>query len=102
MRASDLIGREVQRADGSRIGVITDLRCVQDGPLRGSNASLRIDSMLVSRHHTGSVLGYDRRKQGPLIVRLVVHRLHKDMVVVPWSAIDDEGPPIRLRPGEPS
>ena len=60
MRASDLIGREVQRADGSGLGVITDLRCVQDGPLRGSNASLRVDSLLVSPHHAGSVLGYDR------------------------------------------
>jgi hypothetical protein len=100
MRASDLMGREVQRADGSGLGVITDLRCVQDGPLRGSNASLRVDSLLVSRHHTGSVLGYDRRKQGPLLIRLIVHWLHKDMVVIPWSAIEDEGPPIRLRPDE--
>jgi hypothetical protein len=99
MRASDLIGREVVNADGDGIGVITDLRCVQDGPLRGSNASLRVDSMLVSRHHTGSVLGYDRRKQGPMLVRLIVKYLHKDMVVIPWSAIDDEGPPIRLRRG---
>lgn len=99
MRASDLIGREVTDAGGAPIGVITDLRCVQDGPLRGSNAALRIDSLLVSRHHTGSVLGYDRRRQGPLLVRLVVKWLHKDMRVVPWSAIADEGPPIKLKPG---
>jgi hypothetical protein len=99
MRASDLIGREVTDATGTSIGVITDLRCVQDGPLRGANASLRIDSMLVSGHHTGSVLGYDRRRQGPALVRLVVHWLHRDMTTVPWSAVEDEGPPIRLKPG---
>jgi sporulation protein YlmC with PRC-barrel domain len=99
MRASDLVGREVVKADGSGIGFITDIRCVQDGPLRGSNAALRVDSLLVSRRHTGSALGYDRRKQGPLLVRLIVKYLHKDMVVIPWSAIEEEGPPIRLRPG---
>ena len=101
MRASDLIEREVFTSDGTRVGVITDIRCVQDGPLRGTNAALRIDALLVSRHHTGSVLGYDRRRQGPLIVRLVVKWLHKDMTVIPWSAVEDEGPPITLRPGAP-
>jgi sporulation protein YlmC with PRC-barrel domain len=101
MRASDLIGREVTSADGRGVGVITDIRCVQDGPLRGTNAALRIDGLLVSRRHTGSILGYDRRRQGPLLVRLVVKLLHKHMTVIPWSAVDDEGPPIRLRPGAP-
>lgn len=99
MRASDLIGREVQNSDGAGVGVITDVRCVQDGPLRGTNAALRIDALLVSRHHVGSVLGYDRRRQGPLLVRLVVAWLHKDMKVIPWSAVADEGPPIQLKPG---
>jgi sporulation protein YlmC with PRC-barrel domain len=100
MRASDLVGREVQAADGSAVGVITDLRCVQDGPLRGTHAALRVESLLVSRHHTGSTLGYDReRQQGPWLIRTIVRRLHRRMQVIPWSAIEDEGPPIRLRPG---
>jgi hypothetical protein len=99
MRASDLIGREVVDARGVPVGAITDLRCVQDGPLRGTNAALRVDALLVSRHHAGSVLGYDRRRQGPLIVRLIVRRLHKDLRIVPWTDIADEGPPIRLVPG---
>jgi hypothetical protein len=98
MRASDLIGREVFDAAGDRIGVITDIRCVQDGPLRGKNAALRVDALLVSRHHTGSMLGYDRRKQqGPAVVRLIVAWLHRSMRVVPWSDVLDEGPPVRLR-----
>lgn len=99
MRASDLIGREVVSAGGERVGVITDVRCVQDGPLRGTNAALRVDALLVSGHHTGSILGYDRRRQGPLPIRLIVSFLHRNMKVVPWSAVADEGPPIRLRPG---
>jgi len=98
MRASDLIGREVRTADDESVGVITDLRCVQDGPVRGTQAALRVDALLVSRHHTGSVLGYDReRQQGPWLIRAVVRRLHRHMQVVPWSDVDSEGPPIRLR-----
>jgi hypothetical protein len=97
MRASDLIGREVVDAEGQPVGVITDLRCVQDGPLRGTQASLRVDSVLVSRHHTGKLLGYDRREQqGPWLIRLIVRRLHRHMRVIPWRDIADEGPPIRL------
>jgi hypothetical protein len=98
MRASDLIGREVQAADGTPLGVVTDLRCVQDGPLRGTQAALRVDALLVSRHHTGSVLGYNRRRQkGPWLIRVVVRRLHRHMQTVPWSEVVEEGPPIRLR-----
>lgn len=98
MRANDLLGREVVTADGNSVGVVTDLRCIQDGPLRGTNASLRIDSLLVSRHHTGSSLGYDRQdQQGPWLIRLIVRRLHRNMRVIPWSAVEEEGPPIRVR-----
>jgi sporulation protein YlmC with PRC-barrel domain len=97
MRASDLIGRDVVDAQGTQVGVVTDVRCVQDGPLRGTNAMLRVDALLVSRHHTGSVLGYDRRKQGPWGVRMVVKFLHRKMQVIPWRDISDEGPPLRLR-----
>ncbi|HJQ42577.1 MAG TPA: PRC-barrel domain-containing protein [Jatrophihabitantaceae bacterium] len=97
MKASDLLGREVVDAAGTPIGVVTDIRCVQDGPLRGANAALRVDGLLVSRHHTGSVLGYDRRKQGPWAVRVLVAFLHRHMTVVPWRDVADEGPPIRLR-----
>jgi hypothetical protein len=90
MRASDLIGREVLDSQGARIGVITDLRCVQDGPLRGGVAMLRVDAALISTRHTGATLGYDRRpRQGPWIIRAAVRRLHRDLRIVPWSTIAD-------------
>jgi hypothetical protein len=98
MRASELIGREVQTAEGAPLGVVTDLRCVQDGPLRGTQASLRVDALLVSRHHTGSVLGYARERQrGPWLIRAIVQCLHRHMQVVPWSDVVNEGPPIQVR-----
>lgn len=97
MRASELIGREVVDMDGNAVGVITDLRCIQDGPLRGTQAMLRVDALLVSHRHTGSLLGYDRRsQQGPWLIRVIVRRLHRHMRVVPWTMVADEGPPIRL------
>jgi hypothetical protein len=90
MKASDFIGREVCDHRGARIGVITDLRCVQDGPLRGSAAMLRVDAALVSVRHTGATLGYDRRRrQGPWLIRAGVRRLHRAMRVLPWSTIAD-------------
>jgi sporulation protein YlmC with PRC-barrel domain len=88
MRASDLVGAEVFDRNGQALGAVTDLRCVQDGPLRGTLAALRVDALVVSRRHTGSLLGYDRREQqGPWLVRIVVRWLHRDLVVVPWSAV---------------
>lgn len=92
MRASDLIGRPVLDGTGRRIGVVTDLRCVQDGPLRGAMAAPRVHEVLISRHRTGSLLGYDRRdQQGPWLVRRIVRWLHRDLMVVPWESVRVEG-----------
>jgi sporulation protein YlmC with PRC-barrel domain len=97
MRAHELIGQEVFDVDGEPIGVITDLRCIQDGPLRGTMALLRIDSLLVSRRHTGALLGYDRHEQqGPWLIRAIVRRLHSKMIVIEWSQVANHSGPIRL------
>lgn len=98
MRASDFIGCDVLDASGRKVGVVTDLRCVQDGPLRGDVASMRVDAAVISARHTGSLLGYDRsEEQGPWLVRVVVRRLHRHMRVIPWRdlAVEDAG--LRLR-----
>ncbi|HVQ91330.1 MAG TPA: PRC-barrel domain-containing protein [Mycobacteriales bacterium] len=88
MRASDLIGADVLDRDGRRLGVVTDLRCVQDGPLRGAMATPRVAALLVSRRHTGSLLGYDRRdQQGPWLIRRIVRRLHRHLLEIPWTAV---------------
>jgi hypothetical protein len=100
MRASDLLGASVVDRDGAPVGTVTDLRCVQDGPLRGAMAAPRVAALLVSHRHTGSLLGYDRREQqGPWLVRLLVRQLHRHMRVIPWSAVagyPEDGEPIRL------
>ena len=88
MRASELIGMEVVDSTGEGVGVVTDLRCVQDGPLRGAMCLPRVHALVVSRHHVGSLLGYDRRpQQGPWLVRMIVRILHHGLIVVPWSQV---------------
>lgn len=101
MKASDLLGQPVIGSDGSQLGVVIDLRCVQDGPPRGVLATLRIDSLIVSGRHTGSLLGYDRRsQQGPWLVRHVVRALHPHIRVIPWAEVEDHSDgQITLRPG---
>jgi sporulation protein YlmC with PRC-barrel domain len=88
MRASDLLGREVVDRDGRRLGVVTDLRCVLDGPLRGAMCAPRVEALLVSPRQTGSLLGYDRNEQqGPWMLRVLVRLLHRRLRVVPWAAV---------------
>jgi sporulation protein YlmC with PRC-barrel domain len=100
MRASDLIGADVTDAAGRRLGVVTDIRCVQDGPVRGAMSAPRVSSLLVSRRHTGSLLGYDRRgQQGPWLVRAVVRALHRHLLEVPWEAVESYQPAVVLRAG---
>ncbi|MGI5128789.1 PRC-barrel domain-containing protein [Pseudonocardia sp. CA-107938] len=95
MRASDLIGRDVVDRDGHRIGVVTDLRCVQDGPLRGAMAAPRLDALLVSPRHSGALLGYQRPSQhGPWLIRAIVERLHRHARLIPWSAVTAHDPQI--------
>jgi sporulation protein YlmC with PRC-barrel domain len=99
MRASDLIGQDVHNADGERLGVVTDLRCVQDGPVRGQLRALRVDALIVSRRHGGSLLGYDRRRdQGPWLIRIAVQRFHRHALAVPWSSVARFDGAIHLHP----
>src|SRR3954451_11660073 len=100
MRASDLIGLPVLDAGGRHIGIVIDLRCVQDGPLRGAMAAPRVRAVLVSRWHTGALLGYHRREQqGPWLVRVAIRRLHRQLRIVAWDDLELDGNRIRLRRG---
>jgi sporulation protein YlmC with PRC-barrel domain len=97
MRATDLVGLDVYDRAGDRIGVVIDLRCVQDGPLRGAMATLRVESLLVSRRRIGALLGYERHvQQGPWLLRTVTRRLHGRTLLVPWSAVRDHTGAIRV------
>jgi hypothetical protein len=58
-----------------------------------------VAALIVSAGHTGSLLGYDRRKQqGPWLVRIIVQFLHRQALLIPWDDIADPAGPIRLKP----
>jgi hypothetical protein len=98
-RLVDLLGLPVLAVDGSRLGLVNDLRLAPSGRVRGVFAELVVDGIVVDGHHAGSMLGYDRRaEQGPWLVRIFVHALHRHAGYVPWSAvesIDLEGREVR-------
>lgn len=99
MRASELIGQPVFDSGGQPIGIITDLRCVQDGPLRGAMAAPRVRAVIVSRRHTGALLGYDRRdQQGPWLIRVLIRRLHRHLRIIAWEDLNLDNDVVRIRP----
>jgi hypothetical protein len=87
-RLVDLLGLPVLAVDGSRLGLVNDLRLVPANKLRGVFAELVVDGIVVAGHHAGSMLGYDRRaEQGPRLVRVLVRALHRHAGYVPWSDV---------------
>ena len=88
-RLVDLLGLPVLAVDGSRLGLVNDLRLVPAGKVRGVFAELVVDGIVVDGHHAGSMLGYDRRaEQGPWLVRILVRALHRRAGYVPWGDVD--------------
>jgi hypothetical protein len=86
MRASDLIGLPVVGARGQQIGRVLDARVVQDGPLLGAFAALRVDALVVGRHGLAQHLGYDRASStGPLLVKRAVRWLTRHNRLLQWK-----------------
>jgi PRC-barrel domain len=99
MRASDLLGKRVVDGRGRVLGRVIDLRCVQDGPLRGVTCAPRVDSLIVSRRRVGSLLGYQRHEQqGPWAIRAIVRAVHRHVIVVPWASVAAHDTDITLKP----
>jgi sporulation protein YlmC with PRC-barrel domain len=98
MRAADLLGRPVTAPDGRLIGKVLDIRVVQDGPLLGAFAALRVDGLVVGRRALASRLGYARAQvAGPVLVAALVRRLMRDNVYLPWSEVAEVGEVVRSR-----
>ena len=96
MRGSDLIGLPVLGRGGRRLGRVLDVRLVQDGPLRGAYAALRVDALVVGRHTVAAHLGYDRAKvDGPWLVDAVVRAMTRGNGLLPWQEAEVEGGAVR-------
>ena len=101
MRISDLLEYSVVSADGARLGRISDVRVIQDGPLIGGiQAAFRIDALVVGRGGLAERLGYVRgRVEGPWMLRVLFGRLERRAQVVAVADIanwDDDTRTIHL------
>jgi sporulation protein YlmC with PRC-barrel domain len=98
MRASDVLGRTVLGADGNRLGKVLDIRVVQDGPLLGGFAALRIDGLVVGRRALAARLGYDRAHTvGPRVVAATARLVTADNRYLRWDDVEEIGDVIRAR-----
>jgi hypothetical protein len=92
MRGADLIGRPVRGPGGRELGRVIDVRLVQDGPLVGAFAALRVESLVVGHHRLAAHLGYDRAgTRGPWLVNAVVDRITRHNRELPWAEARLEG-----------
>ena len=95
MRGSDLLGRPVVGPDGQH-GKVIDVRLVQNGPLRGAFAALRIEALIVGHHTLAAHLGYDRAgTNGPWLVNAFVNLITRHNRSLPWADCRVEGGVVR-------
>ena len=89
MRLSSILAARVVDTSGRSVGVVTDVRLVQDGPMLGTfGAALRVQGLIVNRHLFGAHMGFDRTNvRGPWLVKLVMGRLQRDPRFVPWEQV---------------
>ena len=89
MRASELLGAAVVDAAGTAIGKVLDVRLVQDGPLLGTMAALRVDGLVIGRRTLTSRLGFDRADvESPALLRVGARRLMRANRYLPWDQVD--------------
>ncbi len=90
LRVGTLCGRPVFGEDG-RIGIVMDVRVVQDGPMKdGINNSFRVDGLVVGRGQFVERLGLFRHRiRGPLLLRLLDRLVGPERKYVPWTQLLD-------------
>jgi sporulation protein YlmC with PRC-barrel domain len=88
MRLSELLHSEVVDETGRSYGSIDDVRLVQDGPLFGTLAALRVDGVVVGRGALGVRLGFHRTAmRGPWLLNAIFGRLERRARFVPWTQV---------------
>lgn len=86
-RFSELTGMRVRLANGEPGEHVTDVR-FRKGKPRGHLPRLVTDGLVVGRHTSGTLFGYDRRRQqGPWLIQMILRYVHRHTGYVPWSAV---------------
>jgi hypothetical protein len=102
VRVSDLLRCRVIDVDGAVVGRVSDVRVVQDGPImRGLQAAMRVDALVVGRGGLAERLGFIRnRVEGPWPLRVLFERLERRARVVAIgdvASVDESARTIVLR-----
>jgi sporulation protein YlmC with PRC-barrel domain len=101
MILSDLLHNDVRGADGTKVGVVIDVRFVLDGTPSQLLADARLHGVIVSRSSSSTFLGYERSDANApvLLARLLAWR-HRGSFLVRWAdiALVNEHE-LQLRPG---
>jgi hypothetical protein len=84
----DLLGCEVEDSAGRKLGPVHDVKVVQDGPIRGTSAALRVDALVVGGSGFAVRLGAVRKGiRGPWLVLRPLRWLERKSKVVAWGDI---------------
>lgn len=97
-RLNDLLGAQVQSVDGTDRG-----QKVTDARAEPRDGRLLITQLVIGKDRPGGLLGYDRKQQGPALIRAIVRGLHRDSGIVGLTqvrALDWEDGVVRVD-GEP-
>ena len=87
MTLNDLLGCDVLADDGTKLGRVIDVRVSTAGADEPVQV-LPFHSLLVSRRRTGSLFGYERRReQGPALLARFFRAIHRDARLVPWPGV---------------
>ncbi|MCZ3387698.1 MAG: PRC-barrel domain containing protein [Actinomycetia bacterium] len=101
MTLSDVLGCEVVTAERTSLGHVIDVRLMTAGPDQPVQM-LPFGALIVGRRHTGSLFGYERRReQRPAVLAWFFRWLHRDALLVSWSEVArwEPGQIVVLSPG---
>lgn len=93
MRLSEVLDAEVIGRGGKRIGRVSDVRLVQDGPVLGEwGAAFRIRDLIVTPRRAADWFGYERAEmKGPWALNALFRRIHRGAVLVDWDLVTAYG-----------
>jgi len=86
-RLDRLLGSGVRFADGRDGEQVIDatLARVSAHP----RAALRVEGLVIGRRRPGTLFGYHRHpRQGPWLIRVIVHAMHRTTSYVDWADVD--------------
>lgn len=88
-RLTELIGMQVELADGRAADQVIDVRLQPATKATGGLSELVVTGLVVGRRRPGTLFGYDRHPhQGPWLIRTLVRRWHRRTSYVTWPDVD--------------